>query len=91
IVVAGDYADKHNFLSIEQIAKHKMLKDGEDPNLYDHAAEHFKDISEDALIAMLDDKFIYEIYEKADLYGRAKEVFEKVRQGRGKPLLAKAG
>ncbi len=97
IVVAGDYADKHNFLSIEQIAKHKMLKDGEDPNLYDHAAEHFKDISEDVLIAMLDDQYIYQVYEKADLYGKAKDIFEKVKKKRSrdqkqeKPVLAKAG
>jgi len=99
IVVAGDYADEQKFLNIEQITKHKMLKDGEDPNLYDHAAEHFKDISEDALIAMLDDQFIYDVYKKIDLYGKAKEVFEKVKKKRGrdrgqdqeKPVLAKAG
>ena len=101
IVVAGDYADKHNFLNIDQIAKHKMLQDGEDPNLYDHAVEHFKDISEAALIALLDDQFIYDVYDKADLYGKAKEIFAAVKQkrdqdrdqgqGRGKPLLAKAG
>ena len=101
IVVIGDYADEQKFLTVDQIAKHKMLKDGEDPNLYDHAVEHFKDVSEKALIAMLDDQFIYQVYEKADLYGKAKDIFEKVKkkrnrgQGRdqdqGKPLLAKAG
>ncbi len=101
IVVAGDYADEQKFLNIEQIAKHKMLKDGEDPNLYDYAAEHFKDISEKALIAMLDDTFIYEVYEKVDLYGKAKDIFAAVKkkrnrgqsrdQDQGKPLLAKAG
>ncbi len=99
IVVAGDYADEQKFLSVDQIAKHKMLNDGEDPNLYDHAVEHFKDISEKALIAMLDDQFIYEVYEKADLYGKAKEVFEKVKKDRARkqtkqksqPKLAKAG
>jgi len=101
IVVAGDYADEQKFLSVDQIAKHKMLKDGEDPNLYDHAAEHFKDISEEALIAILDDQFIYDVYKKVDLYGKAKDIFEKVKkkrdrsqeqdQGQGKPLLAKAG
>jgi len=93
VVVAGDYADKQKFLSIEQIAKHKMLQDGEDPNLYDHAAEHFKDISEDALTAMLDDQFIYDVYEKEDLYGKAKDIFEKVTKKRDqeKPVLAKAG
>ncbi|MCK5200223.1 MAG: hypothetical protein KAR21_17825, partial [Spirochaetales bacterium] len=75
------------------------LQDGEDPNLYDYAAEHFKDISEDTLIAMLDDTFIYDVYKKADLYGKAKDIFEKVKkkrnrgkdQDQGKPLLAKAG
>ncbi|MDA3813831.1 MAG: hypothetical protein PF570_06200 [Candidatus Cloacimonetes bacterium] len=95
IVVAGDYADEQKFLSIDQIAKHKMLKDGENPNLYSYAAEHFKDISEAALIAMLDDQFIYDVYEKADLYGKAKEIFAAVKKKRGrdqeKPVLAKAG
>ncbi|MDA3813534.1 MAG: hypothetical protein PF570_04700 [Candidatus Cloacimonetes bacterium] len=95
IVVAGDYADEHKFLSIEQIAKHKMLKDGEEPNLYNHTVEHFKDISEAALIAMLDDQFIYDVYEKADLYGKAKEIFAAVKKKRDrdqeKPVLAKAG
>ena len=76
IIIAGDYADEQKFLSIEQIAKHKMLKDGEDPNLYSYATEHFRDISEDALIAMLDDQFIYDVYKKADLYGKAKDIFE---------------
>jgi len=97
IVVAGDYADNQKFLSVDQIAKHKMLKNGEDPNLFDYAEEHFIDISEKALIAMLDDQFIYEVYEKGNLYGKAKEVFEKVKKKRGhdqsqeKPELAKAG
>ncbi|MCK5050818.1 MAG: hypothetical protein KAS53_03690 [Candidatus Cloacimonetes bacterium] len=101
IVVAGDYADEQKFLTVDQIAKHKMLKDGEDPNLYDYAAEHFKDISEAALIVMLDDTFIYQVYEKVDLYGKAKDIFEKVKKKRGrdkdrdrgqeKPLLAKVG
>ncbi len=99
IVVAGDYADEQKFLNIEQIAKHKMLKDGEDPNLYSYATEHFKDISEKTLIAMLDDTFIYQVYEKVDLYGKAKDIFEKVKkkrnrgqgQDREKSLLAKAG
>jgi len=101
IVVAGDYADEQKFLTVNQIAKYKMLKDGEDPNLYDYAAEYFKDISEEALIAMLDDTFIYQVYEKVDLYGKAKNIFEKVKkkrdqdrgqgQDQGKPVLAKAG
>ena len=99
IVVAGDYADKHNFLNVDQIAKHKMLNDGEDPNLYDHATQHFKDISEEVLIALLDDQFIYDVYEKVDLYGKAKDIFAAVKkkrnrgqgQDQGKPLLAKAG
>jgi len=95
IVVAGDYADEQKFLSIDQIAKYKMLKDGEDPNLYNYAVEHFKDISEAALIAMLDDQFIYDVYEKADLYDKAKEIFAAVKKKRDrdqeKPVLAKAG
>jgi len=99
IIVAGDYADDEKFLEIEDAVKFKMLQEGYSPNLYSYAVEFFKEISEQALTAMLDDRFIYEKYEKTELYGKAKAIYEKVRRSKqkqeakqqAKTKLAKAG
>lgn len=82
IVIAGDYADEEKFLATEEVVKFKMLNEDDTPNLYAFAVEYFEDISEQALIAMLDDDFIYEQYEKSELYGKTKEIFEKVKEAK---------
>ena len=84
IVISGDYADEEKFLETKDTVKYKMLQEGSTPNLYAFTKEYFEDISQQALTAMLDDTFIYEQYEKTELYGKAKELFAKVK-------LAKAG
>jgi hypothetical protein len=84
IVVAGDYADENKFLQKQQIVKYKLLNQGLSPNLYNYAMDHFEDISEQALAAILDDSFIYDIYAKADLYGPAADVFYKVQKAKKK-------
>lgn len=99
IVVAGDYADEEKFLKTKDIVKFKMLLGDTTPNLYEFAMEHFEDISDKALAAMLDDRFIYEQYEKSELYGKAKDIFEKVKKAKARkqakkmsePKLKKAG
>ena len=80
IVVAGDYADEEKFLKKDQIVKHKMLNEDNTPNLYSYTTEYFKDISEKVLEVMLEDPYIYETYEKADLYGDAEKVFNSVKK-----------
>ena len=99
IVVAGDYADEEKFLEIDEAVKFKMLQNGNSPNVYTFAMEYFEDISEQALTALLDDRFIYDKYEKTELYGKAKAIFEKVQKTKARkeakqksqPQLAKAG
>ena len=60
IVVAGDYADKGNFVP----ADFKTIKDDEGhdhaPNLYQVASEHYEDISEAVLEVLKNDSYIAE-------------------------------
>ena len=99
IIVAGDYADEEKFLEIDDAVKFKMLQNDNSPNVYSYAMEYFEDISEQALTAMLDDRFIYDKYEKTELYGKAKLIFDKVKKAKqkqeakqqAKTKLAKAG
>ena len=87
IVIAGDYADEENFLQKDQIMKYLMLSDDKDrPNLYAYAHKFFKDISEKVLEVMLQDPYIYETYEKADLYGDAQKVFNMVKKKKAKKV-----
>ena len=90
IVIAGDYADDEKFLGKEQLVKYKMLQENETANLYAYAGEYFNAISEKALEAMLDDEFVFDIYEEANLRGQAKSVFERVVQKKKQRKLLKA-
>ena len=90
IVIAGDYADDEKFLGKEQLVKYKMLQENETANLYAYAGEYFNDISEKALEAMLDDEFVFDIYEEANLRSQAKSVFERVVQKKKQQKLLKA-
>jgi len=81
IVVAGDYADEGKFLKSEEVMKYAMLQgESQVTNLYGYAVEYFEDISGKVLTAMLDDNFIYETYEKTNLSGETKDIFEKVKK-----------
>ena len=83
IVISGDYADEEKFLQKDEIVKFMMIgaeRAGEKPNLYAYAKKFFKDISEKVLEVMLEDPYIYETYEKADLYGDAQKVFNSVKK-----------
>ncbi len=98
IVIAGDYADEENFLQKDQILKHMIISDNsEKPNLYHYAVEYFKDISKKVLEAMLEDRYLYETYEKADLHSDAEKVFNRIKMKKAKKKketekkLAKAG
>ena len=99
IVVSGDYADEDKFLQKDQIMKYLMLSDDnkDKPNLYAYACDHFKDISKKVLEVMLQDPYIFETYEKADLYGDAEKIFNRVKKKKAKrkketeKKLAKAG
>jgi hypothetical protein len=89
IVVTGDYADEDKFLQKDQIVKYMMIGEeraGEKPNLYTYVHKFFKDISKKVLEVMLEDPYIYETYEKADLYGDAEKVFNKVKKKKTKKV-----
>jgi hypothetical protein len=88
IVIAGDYADEEKFLQKDQIMKYLMLSDDnkDRPNLYAYTREFFKDISENVLEVMLEDKYVFETYEKADLYGDAEKVFNRVKKKKTKKV-----
>ena len=94
IVISGDYADEEKFLQKDQIMKYLMLSDDnkDRPNLYAYAHKFFKDISKKVLEVILQDSYIYETYEKADLYGDAEKVFNRVKKKKAKEKkLAKVG
>ena len=89
IVVTGDYADEEKYLQKDEIVKYMMIGEeraGEKPNLYTYAHKFFKDISEKVLEVMLEDPYIYETYEKADLYGDAEKVFNSVKKKKAKKV-----
>lgn len=57
IVIAGDYADEGKFLK------------GKKENLHSHAYDNYKDISDDIIIAMLDDEYLKKnLQERAEGY-----------------------
>ncbi len=95
VVISGDYADEEKFIEKDQVMKYLMLIDSkrdEPPNLQAYAKKFFKDISEKVLEVMLQDPYIYETYEKADLYGDAEKVFNRVKKKKEKKeKMAKAG
>jgi len=83
IVICGDYADEDKFLEKDQIAKYLMLIDehqAEHPNLYAYVKKFFRDVSKKVLAVMLEDNYIYETYEKSDLYGEAQKVFKQMQK-----------
>ena len=88
IVIAGDYADEVKFLQKDQIMKYLMLtNDNKDrPNLYQFAHKYFEDISKKVLEVMLQDPYIFESFEKADLDGDAQKVFLKVKKKKAKKV-----
>ncbi|NQV17775.1 MAG: hypothetical protein HQ534_04450 [Armatimonadetes bacterium] len=89
IVISGDYADKEKFLQKDEIVKFMMIGEeraDEKPNLYVYAKKFFKDISEKVLEVILEDPYIYETYEKADLYGDAQKVFNNVKKKKAKKV-----
>jgi hypothetical protein len=64
IVIAGDYADEGKFIEVEKQVREKLIKDGNNSNLYSFAEEHFKDISKKVLQLMLQDDYIGSVINK---------------------------